>query len=59
MPHRGADPDTRFTTADIQVTYAMVGAGLGYTVTNAINSSPPPPPKSRPRAARPRRWTST
>lgn len=27
-------------TADIQVTYAMVGAGLGYTVTNAINSSP-------------------
>ena len=29
-----------FTTADIQVTYAMVGAGLGYTVTNAINSSP-------------------
>ena len=59
MPHRGAEPDTRFTTADIQVTYAMVGAGLGYTVTNAINSSPPPPPKSRPRAARPRRWTST
>ena len=40
MPHRGAGPDTRFTTADIQVTYAMVGAGLGYTVTNAINSSP-------------------
>lgn len=40
MPHRGAEPDTRFTTADIQVTYAMVGSGRGYTVTNAINSSP-------------------
>ena len=41
--HRGVTPNTQFTTMDIQVTYAMVGAGLGYTVTNRINSSPQDP----------------
>ena len=32
-------PNTQFTTVDIQATYAMVGAGLGVTVTNRINSN--------------------
>ena len=35
----GLTPNTRFTTVDIQATYAMVGAGLGITVTNRINSN--------------------
>ena len=38
--HESTTPTLICPTADIQVTYAMVGAGLGYTVTNAINSSP-------------------
>lgn len=38
--HRGVTPNMEFSTMDIQVTYAMVGAGLGYTITNRINSSP-------------------
>ena len=37
--HRGVKPNQQFSTMDIQVTYAMVGAGLGYTITNHINSS--------------------
>lgn len=37
--HRGVTLNTQFSTMDIQVTYAMVGAGLGYTVTNQINSN--------------------
>lgn len=37
--HRGVSPDVRFSTMDIQATYAMVGAGLGYTVGNRINSN--------------------
>ena len=35
--HRGVKPNTQFSTMDIQATYAMVGAGLGYTVSNRIN----------------------
>lgn len=35
---RGVTPNVRFSTMDIQATYAMVGAGLGYTVGNSINS---------------------
>lgn len=35
----GLTPNTQFTTVDIQATYAMVGAGLGVTVTNRINSN--------------------
>lgn len=38
MPHRGADPDTRFTTADIQVTYAMVGAQLKAALVEAAST---------------------
>lgn len=34
---RGVMPDVQFSTADLQATYAMVGAGLGYTVGNRIN----------------------
>lgn len=37
--HRGVEPNTQFTTMDIQATYAMVGAGLGYTTINRINSN--------------------
>lgn len=37
--HRGVKPDMQFSTMDIQATYAMVGAGLGYTVSNRINSN--------------------
>ncbi len=29
----------QFSTMDIQATYAMVGAGLGYAVSNRINST--------------------
>lgn len=35
----GLTPNIQFTTADIQATYAMVGAGLGVTVTNRMNSN--------------------
>ena len=38
MPHRGAGPDTRFTTADIQVTYAMVGAQLKAALVEAAST---------------------
>ena len=34
---RGVTPDVQFSTMDIQATYAMVGAGLGYTIGNRIN----------------------
>lgn len=37
--HRGVKPNMQFSTVDIQATYAMVGAGLGYTVSNRINSN--------------------
>lgn len=37
--HRGVQPNVQFTTMDIQATYAMIGAGLGYTIENRINSS--------------------
>lgn len=37
--HRKVMPDVRFSTADFQATYAMVGAGLGYTIGNRINSN--------------------
>lgn len=37
--HRGVKPNLQFTTADVQATYAMIGAGLGYTVGNRINSN--------------------
>ena len=37
---RGVTPDVRFSTMDIQATYAMVGAGLGYTIGNRINCNP-------------------
>lgn len=37
--HRGVRPNVQFSTMDIQATYAMVGAGLGYTVSNRINSN--------------------
>lgn len=37
--HRGVRPNVQFSTMDIQATYAMVGAGLGYTVSNCINSN--------------------
>ena len=37
--HRGVKPNMQFSTMDIQATYAMVGAGLGYTVSNRINSN--------------------
>ena len=37
--HRGVQPDVQFSTMDIQATYAMVGAGLGYTIGNRINSN--------------------
>lgn len=36
---RGVRPNTQFTTMDIQATYAMVGAGLGYAVTNRLNAN--------------------
>lgn len=36
---RGVTPNVQFSTADLQATYAMVGAGLGYTVGNHINSN--------------------
>lgn len=35
--HRNVVPNMQFSTMDIQATYAMVGAGLGYTVSNRIN----------------------
>ena len=35
--HRHVTPNMQFSTMDIQATYAMVGAGLGYTVSNRIN----------------------
>ncbi len=35
--HRKVKPNTQFSTIDIQATYAMVGVGLGYTVSNRIN----------------------
>ena len=41
--HRGVMPDVRFSTMDIQATYAMVGAGLGYTIGNRINCNPDDP----------------
>lgn len=37
--HRGVKPNMQFSTMDIQATYAMVGAGLGYAVSNRINSN--------------------
>ena len=37
--HRGVKPNMRFSTMDIQATYAMVGAGLGYAISNRINSN--------------------
>ena len=37
--HRGVRPNMQFSTMDIQATYAMVGAGLGYAVSNRINSN--------------------
>ena len=37
--HRGVKPNQQFSTMDIQATYAMIGAGLGYTVSNRINSN--------------------
>lgn len=37
--HRGVKPNMQFSTVDIQATYAMVGAGLGYTISNRINSN--------------------
>lgn len=37
--HRGFTPNVQFSTMDIQATYAMVGAGLGYTIGNKINSN--------------------
>ena len=37
--HRGVKPNMQFSTMDIQVTYAMIGAGLGYAVSNRINSN--------------------
>ena len=37
--HRGVKPDMQLSTMDIQATYAMVGAGLGYTISNRINSN--------------------
>lgn len=36
---RGVTPNVQFSTADFQATYAMVGAGLGCTVGNRINSN--------------------
>ncbi len=36
---RNVVPNMQFSTMDIQATYAMVGAGLGYTVSNRINSN--------------------
>ena len=38
MPPRGAEPDTRFTTADIQVIYAMVGAELKAALVEAAST---------------------
>lgn len=35
----GIRPNTCFSTIDIQATYAMVGAGLGLSVSNRINSN--------------------
>ena len=29
----------QFSTMDIQATYAMVGAGLGYAISNRINNN--------------------
>ncbi len=37
--HRKVKPNTQFSTIDIQATYAMVGVGLGYTISNRINSN--------------------
>lgn len=37
--NRGVRPNMQFSTMDIQATYAMVGAGLGYAVSNQINSN--------------------
>lgn len=37
--HRGVTPNVQFSTVDFQATYAMVGAGLGYTIGNRINSN--------------------
>lgn len=37
--NRGVCPNMQFSTMDIQATYAMVGAGLGYAVSNQINSN--------------------
>ena len=37
--HRGVTPNVQFSTMDIQATYAMVGAGLGYTIGNRLNSN--------------------
>ena len=36
---RGVTPDVRFSTVDFQATYAMVGAGLGYTIGTRINGN--------------------
>ena len=36
---RGVTPDVQFTTMDIQATYAMVGAGMGYSIGNHLNSN--------------------
>lgn len=35
--HRAAIPNTQFSTMDIQATYAVVGAGLGYSISNHLN----------------------
>ena len=35
-----ARPDARYSTMDITATYAMVSAGLGISVNNAINHQP-------------------
>ena len=37
--HPGVKPNMQFSTMDIQATYAMVGAGMGYAVSNRINSN--------------------
>lgn len=37
--NRGVHPNMQFSTMDIQATYAMVGAGLGYTISNRLNSN--------------------